>query len=164
MITRRGALFLVFCWPLISCVSVQLPSSSGRKAERVEFQAPSSPFQAFKAEGADQAWVSERTGNTISYLSDCFSKIDPHIDQLLAESLNTLSKLKILEQSSPSYNGREARRATAEGELDGVPIRVRLLVLKKNDCNYTLSYTALPKNFEQEEKAFELFLERFKAP
>lgn len=147
-----------------SCVNVSLPSGSGKKAERVRFEPPSAPFRVLNTPEADRAWVSDKTGNTISFLSDCEGRLDPSLKQLQSESLNVLTKLKIDDEKTFLYNGREALQATATGEVDGVAIRMKLLVLKKNDCNYTLTYTAVPKTFAEEIRAFDGFTKEFRAP
>jgi len=44
--------------------------------------------------------------------------------------------------------GREALRMDGEGSLDGVPLRMRVVVMKKDFCLYDFMYLAPPAHFE----------------
>jgi len=147
-----------------SCVSVKLPTAAGTPAEDVVYSEPPAPFSEIKLSSGDKAWLSSATGNTLSFLSDCHGRTDPTLEQLASEPLAALEKLKILSSRQTPYNGREAQITEAQGEMDGVPVKTLLLVFKKNNCNYTLSYGGLSKNFDTEKKYFEKFTESFKAP
>jgi hypothetical protein len=133
-------------------------------AKDVQFQVPEKPFQEIKVLTADKAWLSAETGNTISFLSECNGNVDPTLEQLQNESLTVLDKLKILQAKNLEFNGREALRTEAQGEVDGVPVKMELLIFKKNNCNYTLSFGGVLKRFNTEKKYFDKFTESFKAP
>jgi len=147
-----------------ACVSVKIPTGSGTPSKDVKYTQPHSPFDEIKVLSGDKAWLSAKTGNTISFLSDCNGNTDPSLQQLESEPLGVLDKLKILENKTMTYNGREALKTEAQGEIDGIPVKTLLLVFKKNNCNYTLSYGGILKNFDSEKNIFESFAENFKAP
>lgn len=149
---------------LAGCVSVNLPGSKAERADNVNFQEPAHPFQSLTVRGTDKAWVSKETGNTISYTSDCNNPSDPNLEQLQMDSLNAMSDLKIVSTTELDFNNRSARLATADGTLDGVPVKMTLLVFKKNNCNFTLSYGGVTKNFSAEHNHFEDFKRGFQAP
>lgn len=158
---------LIFCGLVLftgACVSVKIPTGSGTPAKDIKFDKPASPYEEIKVISGDRAWLSSKTGNTISFLSDCNGSSDPTLQQLESEPLGVLDKLKIIETKTITYNGREALNTEAQGEVDGVAVKTTLLVFKKNNCNYTLSYGGLLKNFENEKKHFQTFAENFKAP
>lgn len=146
------------------CVSVQLPGGKIKSAEGVQLVEPSKPFKSIKAVNADKTWLSDKTGNTISYLSDCGGTNDPSLQSLESESLSALNKLHVISSDSSNYNGREALQTVATGEIDGVAVKLHLLFFKKNGCNYTLSYGGVQKQFATELNYFEIFKEKFKAP
>lgn len=154
---------LILIFGTTSCVSVNLPTTTGKKADGVAATAPAAPFHDM-ASSADKAWISEKTGNTISYISECGSKADPSLQQLRDESMNALVNAKISDEKTFAYNGREALEATGSGTVDGVAVTLRLVVLKKNGCQYTLSYGGVSKGFEAETSHFKNFVEGFKAP
>jgi hypothetical protein len=147
-----------------ACVSVNIPTSAGSPAKDVKYVEPAEPFNDFKVKTADKAWISRKTGNTISFISDCHASVDPTLQQMENESLMVMDKLKVLTTQQIEFNGREAISTVAEGEVDGVPVKTQLVVLKKNNCNFTLSYGGLKNRFDTESKIFQTFPENFKAP
>ncbi|BEV69742.1 hypothetical protein AB1A81_15635 [Bdellovibrio bacteriovorus] len=146
----------------VGCVSVNLPGRKSVPAKGVEFSSPGSPFKSIDAGNSDKAWLSSSTGNTISFVSDC-GGADPSLQQMETESLAALSNLDV-KSDTLMFNGREARQSVATGTVDGIPVQLSLLVFKKNNCNYTLSYGGVQKQFAAELKHFEDFKAQFKAP
>lgn len=158
-------LFWIFASPMISgCVSVSLPSSKSHRAEGIQWQSPSAPFEELKDASADQAWMSKKTGNTISFLSECGANGDRSLELLQSEALQALNSAEVLHQELKEYNRRQALFSTAQGKVDGIPVKVRLVTLKKNECNYTITFSGLEKNFESELAFFSSFIEKFEAP
>ena len=156
--------FIIIALLLSSCVSVELNGSKVTPAKDVQFSSPGSPFSEIKATGSDRAWLSKKTGNTISYLSECGNANDPSLNEIENESLSVLSNMKIAKSEEGQFNGRGARYSTAVGDVDGVSVQMSLVVFKKNGCNYTLSYSGVEKQFSLEEKYFLKFQTQFKAP
>jgi len=148
---------------LSSCVSVQLPNGKTTSAKDVQYKEPEEPFDSIKAVNADKTWQSKKTGNTISYLSDCGGS-DPSLQSIEADSLSALNNMKIVSTENLIYNGREARQSISTGDIDGVPVQLALMIFKKNGCNYTLSYGGIQKQFKSELKFYETFKAEFKAP
>ena len=154
-------ILLVLLW---GCVSVQLPSTKSSRSKDANFREPSSPFKDFSAAQADHAWISEKTGNTISYISECNNQNDPPLEQIESESLSSLSQLELIKSDDIKYNDRTARTSIHRGKLDGVPVAIALVIFKKNGCDYSLSYGGLESKFKQEENIFNKFVESFKVP
>lgn len=149
---------------LQSCVSVQLPASKVASAKNVELEAPPRPFKEIAAKSPDKSWISDSTGNTISYLSECDLKVESSLEQIENETVATLNNLSLLSAESPEYNGRAARFSTYSGTLDGVPVQLSLVIFKKNGCNFILSYGGVSSKFNAEESYFKNFINSFKAP
>jgi hypothetical protein len=57
--------------------------------------------------------------------------------------------------------GREGLRTRVDAKLDGVPVKLDLIVLPRNGCIYDLSYVAPPDHFESGHRAFEQFVAGF---
>jgi hypothetical protein len=150
---------LFFC----NCVSVNLPNGKTKRAEDVIFDPPKEPFKEISSTNADKTWISDKTGNTISYLSEC-GGADPTLPQMESDLLSAMNKLNIQQSEDTEFNSREARRTVATGEVDGVAVQLQIMVFKKNGCNYTLSYGGVHKKFGSEQKIFDAFLKSFKAP
>lgn len=156
-----------FAWIILfltsGCVSVSLTSDKTVHASGVTFEAPPSPFKKVK-NSTDAAWLSERTGNSIAYVSACESKAEVPLIQLESSALGSLDKAKIESSEETLFQDRAARATTASGSLDGVPMRISLLVFKKNNCDYTLIYGGVAKQFDSEFQYFDNFKRNFKVP
>lgn len=146
-----------------ACVSVNLPKSSQGKAADVGFSAPEAPFEAFKSETADKAWKNKDTGATISYLSDCNDNPES-LENFERESANALKDGKVLSVEDAEFNGRPARRSAIEGTVEGIKMRMALLVFRKNSCDYILTHAARATAFARTTGDFEKFQREFRAP
>lgn len=149
---------------LSGCISFQLPVGKISAAKNVKFNAPSEPFAEIKTSGSDLAWISAKTGNTISYLSECSSNSESNLENLETDSLSVMSKIKILNSKKSKYLDVESRQSIATGEVDGVSVQISLVTFKKNGCIFTLSYGGVQKEFSSELNHFESFKESFRAP
>lgn len=146
------------------CVSVSLPSADLKRAKDVHFSEPKAPFKPLKESLADKAWISTATNNTISYLSNCNTNSDTSIEQMRNDSITVLDKVHIQEEKNIDYNGRVALLTNAIGEVDGIAVQIKILIFKKNNCSYTLTYSGTKKRFTKEGQFFDSFVESFKAP
>lgn len=155
-----GILFL-----FTGCVSVNLPTSSKtEKAKDLSITKPENPFVQIKVEGADQAWISAKTGNTISYISECGASSDKSLETMQTETLASLNQTKIVSNNSVDIDGREGLEVLAEGKVDGVEVKLNSLSFKKNGCSYTITYGGTEKNFANEIEAYTKFKTGFKVP
>ena len=155
---------LLICANLSGCINLSLPQSTVTRANDASFKAPPSPYASLSNEKADQAWGSSATGNIISFYSECTAKSDFTLRDLQQESLNALEDGQTVEQKEIDFNGRKALRSLMMGRVEGLDMKVEQVLLKKNSCNYILSYTALGKHFEREREHFEAFVNAFKVP
>lgn len=145
------------------CVSVKIPGTELTPSKNVQLEQPNPTlFSEIKVASSDKTWISKITGNTISYLSDCQKNSDPSLEQMQAEAFSVLENTKILQTAKVEYNSREAQTSLVEGTVDGVPIKMKILVFKKNGCNFTISFGGVKKNFDSELGEFELFQNKFK--
>lgn len=147
-----------------SCVSVSLEKSEAVRAKNVRFRAPEPPFEEIKIPNSDKTWISAVSGNTISFLSDCQKNSDPTLEQMQGDSFSVLEGLHNSESETLTFNSRQALLMTSEGLVDGVPIKMKALVFKRNACNYTLTYAGVSKKFPRELDQFKSFLQSFSAP
>ncbi|MGE4133837.1 MAG: hypothetical protein AB7F86_19530 [Bdellovibrionales bacterium] len=154
-------LFSLFCG---GCVTVSMGTKSGKRASGVEYKEPMSPFERDSREDVDAAWKNTKNGNLISFLSDCQDPSDPPLDQIVGSVISDLSQLKIMNESSLTYQGRAAKRVHAAGTVDGVPSEIDLLAFKRNHCIYILTYVGVSSSFQENHETFDRFLQRFRAP
>lgn len=64
-------------------------------------------------------------------------------------------------QEKVPLDQREALRTQVDAKLDGVPMSLELLVMKRNGCIFDLSYAAPPDRFTRGAGAFEQFVHGF---
>lgn len=157
---------IILLFPLLvsACVTVNLSGGKTEKAEGVVVTPPAKPFEAQSRDDVDAAWKNSKNGNVISYLSDCKDPSDPPLDQIVAGVLSGIANLKIESSSSPNIQGREARRVSVKGNVDGVSTYVELLVFKRNSCIYILNYAGVAGSAAENQKDFNRFIEGFRAP
>lgn len=151
---------------IAACVSVRLVGNGegSKRAEGVQIHEPESPFKKESREDIDGAWKNPKNGNMISYLSDCQDSTDPTLDSIVQGALTGLTDLRMDAKESPTIQGREARRVTASGKVDGVASKIDLLVFKRNRCIYILSYVGVAKAFSENHAQFDNFISGFHAP
>jgi hypothetical protein len=160
----QHVLFIFVVCTHVACVSVNLDSGKTSKASGVRFSEPNSPFKKIDNPTVDHGWQNPQSGNTIAYLSECNAKADVTLAAMEGENISALTNAKIVKTENRNYNGRESKESTVEGLVDGIPVKMALLVFKKNGCNYTLSYVGRKKYFEADLPRYKTFKEKFNAP
>jgi hypothetical protein len=152
---------IVFC---SSCVSVNIKSGQTKKADDVSLREPPAPFEDTQTELADRSWRNPRNGNTISFQSICEEAADPTLVTIRANHIAGIQNPIVDSEERKSYNSRAALFTKVSGQVDGVPVMLDLVIFKKNNCSYTLTYLGLKSKFQDNHKAFLKFLDGFKAP
>lgn len=161
-ILKKSFCFILF-FSLSGCITIGV-SKDPVPAKNIEFQNPVSPFSEKKTKTGDKVWISKKTGNTISYLSDCSAASDLSVDNLESEALSGLEKMEVISTKELDYNQRLAKETLASGIVDGIKVKIWVVTFKKNSCNYNLIYAGKLHSFSSEESAFNKFKENFKAP
>lgn len=149
---------------LSSCVSVNLGAGKSEKAADISFSEPTAPYTSSKDSVSDRLWTSSKTGNSISYLSECTLKSDPSLEVLQNDYTSVLKNSEVVKSEFVRFNQREGIRFQSKGTLDGIAVKFESLIFKKNNCNYTLTYGGREKSFENEKKHFDQFLQDFVVP
>ena len=149
---------------LSSCVSVSLENKTVKRSADAQAQSPAAPFEKINAEQVDGAWKNSKTGNIISFLSDCTKNTDPSLESLHYETLQGLQDEKILSENRITYLERDALRSSITGKVDGIVSSLDLLIFKKNGCSYVLSFISTPKTRNEDLPYFEKFLNGFRVP
>jgi hypothetical protein len=156
---------LVFSLPFTACVSVSLsPGGGTKRASGVDLKEPGQPFTKQSIDDVDAAWKNESNGNAISYVSDCRDTTDPSLDSIMTGLLSGIREVKRETDETVTVQGREGKRVLASGKVDGVPTQLDLLVFKRNQCIYILSYVGVKTAFMSDRPAFNKFIEGFRAP
>jgi hypothetical protein len=134
-----------------SCVSVSIGAKSPEENSRRPFEAtpPVIPYQLL-SNGSFKL----TSGRILLSLQDCMPNADLPLEILSRESLKNLTDPKVLEEKSVLHQGRRSVQIIAQGELDGLQIKMMQQVLKKDGCSYFFTLSGSPKNFEQDLQSF----------
>ena len=99
-------------------------------------------------------------GGTIYANVDCDPNQDAPLDVLTNHLLFGVD-VKMEQRAEMTLAGRKALRTRIHGEVDGVPVELDTIVMKKNGCVYDLGLAAGPDTFDTHEHAFEEFIAGF---
>lgn len=157
-------IYLLPSLTFVACVSVNFEGDPPQKSKTAEFTAPISPFHEIESRHLDKSWQNTKTGSTISFLSDCYGAVDPTLDNIFNGILSEIEDKRIIESHNVDYNEREALHSTVEGKVDGIQTRFELMIFKKNNCIYILTYAAKEGAFAHNQRDFLKFVKGFHVP
>ncbi|MCB0392333.1 MAG: hypothetical protein KDD58_13655 [Bdellovibrionales bacterium] len=164
---NRNLLYIIFIISISiinsNCVSVGIETPQTTKAQNVIFKPPSY-FSELVQPYLDAAWKNDANGNTISFLSECDSATDPTHETIRDGIIAGLRNSNILSNDYIPLSKRNALKSVVTGSVDGVKTKLEIVVLKKNNCIYILTYVGLQEKFNDDLDAFAEFLKEFKVP
>jgi hypothetical protein len=114
-------------------------------------------------EGNDLAFSEPDTGRALSVNSTCEGHDDPPLPVLTRHLLMGFTERQEVSQQLMSLDGREALRSRHSAKLDGVPVELDLVVLKKDGCVFDFTYVAPPGQAEARMGDFDTLLAGFHA-
>ncbi len=88
---------------------------------------------------------------------------DAPLPKLARELFRRLGRPQFDEEKNFILDGRTALGLQGFGNLDGIPIRMKVVVMKKDFCLYDFVYFAPPKTYRQGVGDFEGYLHGFRA-
>lgn len=86
---------------------------------------------------------------------------DSSLNMLTRHLFAGLQELKVLKEEPFDMDGRGALRTLFSASLDGVPVKVDAVVIKKNWCLFDFYLVSSPQKYEQAVGAFETFYRGF---
>jgi len=114
-------------------------------------------------EGNDLAFSEEGTGRAFSVNATCKGHDDPSLQVLTRHLLTGFTEREDLGQRLVPMDGREALRSRYRAKMDGVPVELELVVLKKDNCVFDFSYVAPPGMAAERMPDFDALLAGFHA-
>lgn len=132
------------------------------RAKNYSLESPTQDFEKRSKENFDRYWINPQNGNAISLQTSCNKSLDPSLDNLLQKNLKGINDIKEIEREEIHYNEREALSTLHIGEVDGVPVKIKTIVFKKNHCNYSLNYFGVKGSFQKDLSTFERFIKNFR--
>lgn len=111
----------------------------------------------------DLAWYTEETGHALSVNSICREHEDAPLDVLTRHLVMGFTERLEVEQQKVVVDEREALRSRYRAKLDGVPVELLFVVLKKDQCVYDFTYVAPLGRYEERVDGFESLVRGFHA-
>lgn len=111
---------------------------------------------------ADFAFNNPNTGSSFYLRSECHSFKDASLERLTGGLIRLFKNTDVLDQAELMFAKRAAKKTTFIGELDGVKVKVSVLVLKKHSCYFDFVFVALPKHYSQDISVYDKFIKTFK--
>jgi hypothetical protein len=111
----------------------------------------------------DLAWIMEDTGHALSVNATCKGHEDAPLDVLTRHLLMGFTERQEVRQEKVVVDEREALRSHYQAKLDGVPVELLLLVLKKDNCVYDFDYVAPLGRLQERREDFESLVRGFHA-
>lgn len=118
-------------------------------------------WERVKLSSNDLAWYTEDTGHAVSVNATCGE--DAPLDVLTRHLLAGFTERLEVEQRKVVVDEREALRSRYRAKLDGVPVELLFVVLKKDACVYDFTYVAPLGRFEERVEDFESLVRGFHA-
>ncbi|MDY7230198.1 hypothetical protein [Hyalangium rubrum] len=109
----------------------------------------------------DLAFSEVGTGRALSINSTCEGHDDPPLPVLTRHLLMGFTEREEQDQQLMMLDGREALRSRYLAKLDGVPVELELVVLKKNGCVFDFTYIAPPGEAQARMADFDALLAGF---
>lgn len=100
-------------------------------------------------------------GGTILANASCDRFIDLSLELLTNQLLYGVEGRRELARTRLPLDGRAALRTRLHGSVDGVPIALDLVVLKKDGCTYDLQLATSPRDFSVRQPDFDRFVAAF---
>lgn len=110
----------------------------------------------------DLAWLADGTGHVVAVNATCSDHDDPQLDVLTRHLVMGFTDRQWLSQEPFTLDGRDALRSKVTAKLDGVPVALEFVVMKKNGCVHDFTYIS-PMGHEAEHQAdFDALVAGFK--
>ncbi|MCY1017838.1 hypothetical protein OV427_18905 [Pyxidicoccus sp. MSG2] len=167
-VTKNGAmrwsLLLVLVAPLVGCHRVSFEDSVLTKpAVRYRVGKLPDAWHRVWLEGNDLAFAEEGTGRALSVNATCEGHDDPPLPVLTRHLLAGFTERQEVSSKLVPMAGREALRSRYLAKLDGVPVQLELVVLKKDNCVFDFSYVSPPGLAEERLADFETLMAGFES-
>jgi hypothetical protein len=145
----------------------RLPLKRARTEASYCFGGPSEDWRPLREDigkGMQVAWLEPRTVAFIQIHAQCDEHGDSSLEQYTDHLRIDWTDWNIIEQQPGKLVGREALRTLVDAELDGMPRRNEVWVVKKNGCIFDLIYSAPPEDFQAGRADFQRVVEGFQFP
>lgn len=142
-------------WRGDTYVAHRAPPKLARKETTYRFGDPGPGWQPVRnLKDVQVAWIRPEIGGAIHIHAQCDDQGDSSLDQYTDHLRIDWTRWDVESQEQTRLLDRAALHTIVSAELDGVPRRNELWVVKKNGCLFDLMYSADPPRFEEGRAAF----------
>jgi hypothetical protein len=143
----------------------RFPAKVARKEATYAFGNPGPGWQPVRnLKDVQVAWTNGSLGGAIEIHAQCDDQGDSSLDQYTDHLRIDWTRWEVESQQEVRLLDRAALHTVVTAELDGVPRRNELWVVKKNGCLFDLRYSASPARFDEGRPAFAQVVEGLRFP
>lgn len=153
----RGAVLFVLMSGLVAGCMSRSARESQRLEGRYSLGEPGQGWKSVSAGGADYAFRNDDLSATLYTDSNCGARYeDSPLPKLAASAIFGVAEGEPSFQDTGKLDGRTFYSLRQRGTLDGVPVELGVLVVKKDQCVYDMVVIAPPDGrFEGAWEAFQ---------
>jgi hypothetical protein len=107
-----------------------------------------------KVDDVQVAWVHDDLHAAIEVHAQCDDQGDSSLDQYTDHLRIDWTHWEVRKESQEVFLDRAALRTVVDARLDGVPMTMELLVVKKDGCLFDLRFMSRPESYETGRGAF----------
>ena len=125
---------------------------------------PGSEWAPFHDEGTQVAWKHRSLPLAIQVRGQCEEHGDSDLESFTDHLRIDFNEWKVVESRYITLVQRDAMRSTIDAELDGVAVRLELIVLKKDGCLFDFDLVGPPQYYDSGLPHFEEVVAGFRFP
>ncbi|MEW5739198.1 MAG: hypothetical protein AB1938_09755 [Myxococcota bacterium] len=110
----------------------------------------------------DLAWSARHTPHLLAMNAVCTGHDDAPLEVLTRHLLFGFTEREKQSEVREMLDGREALHTVWKARLDGVPMELELVVLKKDGCVHDFTYISPPGERPKHQRDFDALLENFR--
>lgn len=157
----RGVILLGLVGLTVGCRGGLSGGSYTRDGISYRVAEPQAPWRVVAFEDNDLAWAAP-SGHVLAINATCSGHEDPQLDVLTNHLVFGFTDREWLGKTKVQLDGRDALRSKVKARLDGVPVSLELVVLKKNGCVHDITYVSPLGREAQHQAEFEALVAGFK--
>ena len=159
-----GRLLPLVLLPLLGCTNRSFSQGVFAKdGVRYRVGELSRSWRALEVESNDVAYVSNDSPHSLAVNSTCAPTGDAPLRVLTQHLLMGFTERELVSEEPHALDGRDSLRSRYRAKLDGVPVEMMLVVMKKNGCVYDFTYLSPPGRFDEKLESFKRVLAEFHA-
>jgi hypothetical protein len=153
---------LVVLLACISLATLALVACAARRTVAYRLNSLPSGWTRVHLKDAHQVFHHDQGGAILANSSCRASDADAPLDVLTNHLLFELDEVREQGREPRVIDGRAALRTRLTAKLDGVPVALDLVVLKKDGCTVDLQLVTAPEQASARERDFARFVDGFK--